>query len=250
MKTRYFIPIFLLFTMVLSASVAVSGKNSIETRFQQANESYSRGDYQKAIEQYIKIIKEKGYSTAVLTNLANSYVQTGETGRAVLNYERALRLAPSNSDIKSNLNMVRKNNGLFPKDPAWSEQIIHILTINQWTIMACIALLFCSLSQFIAIRGHLTKKVTTGITITSIFIFGLAASATAFHYQYFNPSVVITPKARLLVSPFTSSASIGTIQEGRLLYPEKNHGDYVYVIDETNRKGWIHFPSIEAVCVK
>jgi len=250
MKTRYFIPIFLLFTMILSASAAVSGKNNIETRFQQANESYSRGDYQKAIEQYVEILEENGYSAAVLSNLANSYVQTGETGKAVLNYERALRLAPSSSDIKSNLNMIRKNNGLFPKDSSWSEQVIHVLTINQWTVMACIALLFCSLSQFFRIRDHMTKKVTTGITITSIFIFGLATSATAFHYQYFNPSVVISPKARLLVSPFASSASIGTIQEGRLIYPEKSHGDYVYVTDETNRKGWIHFPSIEAVCVK
>ena len=248
MKTKYSVPIFLLLTIILSVSVARPAESKIEAQFQQANETYSRGEYQKAIKQYTKIITEKGYSFAVLANLANSYVQTGETGRAILNYERALRLAPSNSDLKSNLNMVRKNSGLFPRDPTWSERITNTLSINQWTVMAFFSLLFCTISQLVAINGRVSQKITTGVTITTILIFCLAATATALRYQYYNPSVVITAKARLLVSPFKSSASIGTIQEGRLLYPEKSHGHYLYVTDETNRKGWIHSPLVEAVC--
>ncbi|MCP4342562.1 MAG: hypothetical protein GY799_27700, partial [Desulfobulbaceae bacterium] len=66
--------------------------------------------------------------------------------------------------------------------------------------------------------------------------------------QYFNPSVIVSPEVKLFISPFESSASIGALQEGRLVYPQKIHGDFTYVTDETDRKGWIPSAQIESVC--
>ncbi len=105
----------LLLTLFLSSTafLRVALKSSL---FQKGNEAYSRGDYAQAIAQYEQITETAGYAPSVLYNLANSYALSGQTGRAVLNYERALRLAPSDSDISGNLELVKKENGLFPRE--------------------------------------------------------------------------------------------------------------------------------------
>src|ERR1700748_1048544 len=49
------------------------------------------------------------YSADGLYNLANSYARAGKPGLAVLNYERALLLAPGDADIRANLEYVRSS---------------------------------------------------------------------------------------------------------------------------------------------
>ena len=85
------------------------------------------------------------------------------------------------------------------------------------------------------------------IRLTCLLLLLLCGLATAVRYRDFNPSVVIEADARLLISPFSSASSIGAIQEGRLVFPLKNHGSFTYIKDETDRHGWITTASIEAV---
>ena len=76
-------------------------------------------------------------------------------------------------------------------------------------------------------------------------LFCLGTAGTIFRYQDFNPSVVIAPDVKMLISPFTSSASIGTLPEGRLVYPQKSHGNFSYVTDEMDRQGWINLRALK-----
>ena len=49
----------------------------------------------------------EGYSAPALYNLGNAYARTGKPGLAVLNYERARLLDPSDPDLETNLRHVR-----------------------------------------------------------------------------------------------------------------------------------------------
>ena len=80
---------------------------------QQANNAYHERDYDLAVKIYEQLINENGYSAGILYNLANTYAQKGETGRAIVNYQRARLLAPGDPDIKGNLEVVNKKAGLF-----------------------------------------------------------------------------------------------------------------------------------------
>jgi len=76
-------------------------------RFAAANAAYLNDRYNQAAERYIALIKE-GYSSASLHyNLANAQYKLKRIGSAVLHYEKALRLDPSNAEIEHNLNLVR-----------------------------------------------------------------------------------------------------------------------------------------------
>lgn len=59
-----------------------------------ANTAYVNADYPAATEGYERLLGE-GYESAQLyLNLGNAYFKRGMNGRAILNYRKALRLAP------------------------------------------------------------------------------------------------------------------------------------------------------------
>lgn len=68
-----------------------------------ADSLYSKGQYQSAADIYEYLLTDKGISSDVYYNLGNAYYRLGMFAKSILNYERALLLSPSDSDIKSNL---------------------------------------------------------------------------------------------------------------------------------------------------
>lgn len=242
---RLFFPI-LLTILLLSATAVFAGKIE-DSLFQEANEAYSRGDFAQAISKYQQITQTAGFAPSVLYNLANSFAQSGQTGKAILNYERALRLSPSDSDISGNLELIKKENGLFPKESSTAERFFQLLSLNQWTTLILLALVMLTIFQLATMRYRFSRQLNFGVGTSCFLLLCLATAGTISRYQHFNPSVVVSPDVKLFISPFESSASIGTLQEGRLVYPQKSHGNFSYVIDETDRKGWIPSALIESV---
>ena len=238
-----FLFIFLLFPCLVTADNSAPGKNL----FKQGNEAYSKGDFSAAIEHYEQLTATSGYGSGVLFNLANSYAQSGQTGKAILNYERALRLAPTNSDIQSNLQLIKKESGLFPREYSWSEHFFQLLNLDQWTMSALFFLAAISVFQVISLKQRFSILVRWFVTTACLMFFILSLSGVFFRHPHWQPSVVTDADSRLLLSPFSSSASTGSIQQGRLVYPEKTHDGFNYVTDETGRKGWIASSSIESV---
>lgn len=239
----------ILLLTIFSPFIAPVLAGTVEDRLlQEGNEAYSRNDYGQAISKFEQIIDTKGYSAAVLYNLANSYALSGQIGKAVLNYERALRLYPSDSDISGNLELVKKENGLFPKEPTRAERFFNLLSVNQWTAGILLSLILITVFCITALKYPFSRQLNIGFRASCLLIFGMAITGVFFTYQSFNPSVVISPEVKMFVSPFESSATIGTLQEGKKVYPHKLHGDFSYITDETDRKGWVHSSGIEAVC--
>ncbi len=238
----------LLFTLLFSlCPTASSNADDSQNLFKQGNEAYSRGDFSAAVEFYEQLTATSGYGSGVLFNLANSYAQSGQTGKAILNYERALRLAPSNSDIQSNLESIRKETGLFPREYSWAEHFFQLLNLDQWTMSAFFFLAAISVFQVISLKRQFTIQTRWLVTSTCFMLFVLSLSGAFFRHPDWQPSVVTDANSRLLLSPFNSSASTGSIQQGRLVYTGKIHDGFNYVTDETGRKGWIASSSIESV---
>lgn len=247
MTSRQWFPLAVLLLCLLLPGLPCRAGDGERQLLQQGNEAYSRGEYPRAIEYYQQLTATAGFSASVLFNLANSYAQSGEIGRAVLNYERALRLAPGDSDIAGNLELVRKESGLYTGEPEGTARFLHLLHLNQWAMLGLVTVVLFTLFQLAALRFPVAGKVSGGVAIACLLLFGLAVAGTLGRYREFNPAVVLAPDARLLISPFPAAGSVGAIQEGRLVYPDKTHGEFTYVRDETNRKGWIPTATVEPV---
>ncbi len=117
---------------------------NVDEQMQQAGEYYRNGEFDNAIKIYEEL-KSEGYEgTSLYFNLANSYYRIGQLGYAILNYERALKLSPSDEDVKHNLAFANLStvDRIQPLPTfflfEWWESILASLTVNGWTYLAYI----------------------------------------------------------------------------------------------------------------
>jgi tetratricopeptide (TPR) repeat protein len=215
--------------------------------FQAGNDLYSQGNYQKAIEVYSQIIAMDGFSGPLLYNLANCYAQIGRTGPAIVNYERALRLSPGDSDARGNLDLLRKNNGLFQEDLPLGKRAASVFDLNQWTMIAA---LFFVLLTVLSLAGLLFSgggHIRLWISVLFLFFIAIASVGACSQIRQLHMAVVTTGDAHLLLSPFPAASPVGTLQEGRLVYGEVKHGQFLLIEDETGRTGWVDSNAIEFI---
>lgn len=240
------LPFFLLILAALCILPQASPAAVDNSRFQEANAAYSRGDLPRAISLYEELIHENGYAPGVLYNLANSYAEAGRTGKAILNYERALKLDPNDSDIIGNLQLVRSASGLFTRDATVSERLLHLLSMNQWTGLAGVGALALTAILVLSVRFRFSPAALTLLSLSCLAMITAGTVATLALRQEWSGGVV-TGDSRLLISPFEGAATAGNIQEGRIIYPKNEHEDYIFVEDETGRQGWLPKSTVEPV---
>ncbi len=72
-----------------------------------ADSAYNAGEFARAIDSYNYVIGHSGSSPEILFNLGNAYTKGGDYGRAMLSYQRALRLNPSDKKLKDNISYIR-----------------------------------------------------------------------------------------------------------------------------------------------
>jgi len=238
----------ILIVLFLSLSPLVLQAEDVESLFESGNAAYSVGEYDKAIGIYKEIIAHEGSGLGLLYNLANSYAQKGQIGLAILNYERALKLSPSDPDIRGNLAKVRKDKGLFTKEPGKVARLFSTLSLDGWSTVAFGCLLFVVILLLIRLRYKSSTRTFALSTVSAVVLCMLSVAGTYYGYRSYNPLVVIANDIKLQVSPFEGATSTGTVVEGRLLFPVKQHGEYTYVTDRSGRKGWIKAEAVEAVC--
>ena len=111
----------------------------------EADSAYVHDEYQKAIDGYETLLK-KGVSAELYYNLGNAYYRTENITRAVLNYERALLLSPSDPDIRFNLQMARSKtiDKIVPEQEmffvTWYRSLVNMASVDGWAMIALICL--------------------------------------------------------------------------------------------------------------
>src|SRR4051812_44117618 len=94
--------ILILFLFLTGTFLSAQKKDAL-TVYHQANIAYQKMDYAAATDLYEKLIRQGSISAEVYFNLGNSYFKQGNVPKAILNYERAKKLAPDDEDIDFNL---------------------------------------------------------------------------------------------------------------------------------------------------
>ncbi|MCI5137691.1 MAG: tetratricopeptide repeat protein [Candidatus Electrothrix sp. AR1] len=230
----------LLFSSRVVVAAGAEEKNAAVSLFEQANILHTQGQFQQAAEQYSSIISTYGVSAPLLYNLANSYAAAGQVGPAVLNYERALRLAPGDADIQGNVAQVRKDAGLYRDDQPLHRRLAEMLGADQWLLIAGCAFLCLGLSALLVTTGvGQGQRALHWLMTGSLAVFLLTLPPAVFRYQDWNIGVVLAEDTHLVISPFAGATLAGDIKAGRLIRPEREHNDYVLVTAETGKSGWL-----------
>ena len=130
----------------------------------QADSAYNKEDYATAVELYNKILSTEGKSADVYYNLGNTWYRRGKIAQSILAYERALRIEPTHSDARTNLQFVNSTLEDKPEDnnsflTRLHNTIITSMNANAWAwvtllsfAMICATIALYIFSPNIAVR--------------------------------------------------------------------------------------------------
>jgi tetratricopeptide (TPR) repeat protein len=145
MRRMIIMLVLLLAPMAGSGQTVVPiGEESIQ--FDRANQLYRQGEYQQAASIYEQIVSNGYESVALYFNLGNTYFKLNDIPSAILNYERAKRLSPTDDDVLYNLRLA--NARVVDRiDPVpelffveWWHRFINALSSDSWAIMAVLGM--------------------------------------------------------------------------------------------------------------
>jgi tetratricopeptide (TPR) repeat protein len=219
--------------------------NNPEYIFYKGNTLYEEGKYDEAIGEFLKLLEQGMESGNLYYNIGNSYFKKGELGRAILNYERARRLIPRDSDLKSNYGFARSQMEYNASEESapWFNRVLHIfdmLSINEMTVL--LSALFTVVVIFLIIRLILPATRKHSVIFLSVsIIFVLFISVSLFNRITLldKEAVVITESPEAGFEPIENSTVHFTLYEGIKIHILQSKKKWVKVKRPDGKVGWV-----------
>ena len=117
---------------LLSALWAGSSLAQPNADFTKANQEYAQGHFTEAISGYEALVRSGQWSANLFYDLGNAYFRTGDFGRAILNYERALALERHHPEATANLQIARDEAHALELQQSWRERYLQIGSVNRY----------------------------------------------------------------------------------------------------------------------
>ena len=187
------------------------------------------------------------YSADALYNLANSYARAGKPGLAVLNYERAALLAPSDPDIRANLDYVRATAQVPTDPPTRFTRFAQAAnpTAAAWLGVIGLALLGTSVLASKATQRFRALWATSALL--GAFQIALAISNALLLKPRMHEAVVLINQTPARVSPALMGDTAFVLREAETVTVTAQHEDFVLIRTHTGRTGWVSRANVGAV---
>ncbi|UCH12342.1 MAG: tetratricopeptide repeat protein [Candidatus Omnitrophota bacterium] len=257
---RFCIFIISLILILLYSSNSFSGeqyaKNFAYVNFTKANSFYQQEKFKEAIKEYEKIIDAGFCSANIYYNLGNTYFKIGSIGKAILNYERARRLAPDDGDLLTNLEYAKSlivDRSIRVSAP-WFVEIISRLPERFSAGRLCQLLFTINISIFIilTINLFLSRPNRFFIFMTAVFLITfiagsvvLSKKATTINKR--QEAVVIVSEIDCRFGPLDNATVHFKLYEGSKIIILKTEADWSKIKRFDGKIGWIKKDSYEII---
>lgn len=215
-----------------------------------ANQAYSAGRYPEAIELYDAAVQSGKTTAAVFHNLGNAWFRTGDFGKAVLNYERALALEPQHPEAEANLQLARdKARALELRTTSWDRMTARA-SASHYAIAASLGLWLAAFAVAVLLFSQRRSRILIAICVASLMLFA-AAGTGLYLLEIGNRGravAVVTAKnieARLATAD--SAGSVLALPPGSEIKILSMRGDWIYAALPNDQRGWIPARSAERV---
>lgn len=249
----------IMFMLVIPFSASAAGDAYIDSLWTGATAAYAEGRWEDAIDGYTAISRSGLESADLYCNIGSAYFKAEDYPHAVLYYERALKLDPSCSDARYNLEVV---SGFIQDriDPVpefvlktWTKSVCYILDSDAWAALFIVFLLLAGLMTVVLVLSSRTAWKRTGFFSGIVFLL-LAVASVSFSlwqrsdYMRADRAVVMRPVTSVKSSPSDeASTDLFILHEGTSVRILDTVGDWNNIELADGRQGWIPSDDIEVI---
>ncbi|MCF8364904.1 MAG: tetratricopeptide repeat protein [Bacteroidales bacterium] len=247
--------IVIIFLLLLAGFAFADDKLQL---IEEANKSYSEDDFQNAIDLYEKVIGNGVESSELYFNLGNAYFKINEIPTAILYYEKAKKLYPSDEDIQFNLQIA--NSRIVDKIEMvpdifyvkWWKNLLYTFSVDEWAMMSIVsfAILMMLLLIFLLSNIYWLRKASfwTGLIFV---VFSLTTYLLANQkYNSFtrdHQAIVFSPTLTVKSSPSETGIDLFVIHEGSKVQITDHIGQWYEIEIANGSVGWIKEKDIRKI---
>jgi tetratricopeptide (TPR) repeat protein len=223
-----------------------------------ANSAYNEGDFAQAVQLYESILTAGEHSAKVYYNLGNAYFKQEALGKAILNYRRALRLAPYDEDILHNLEYATAaTKDQIESIPEfflsrWVAAARNIMGSDGWTIASLVVLALTFMATLLYLLAQVLSKRKAGFYAMCVGVV-LFIVTTIFAYQSRQEligggeAVIMSSAVAIKSSPDRAATDLFVLHEGTHLSVGESIDGWAEIRIADGRKGWIEISRIEII---
>jgi len=210
--------------------------------FEAANKLYYGGKFAEAVAAYENILYSGQKSVALYYNLGNAYFKSGQIGKAIAVYREAEKMTPRDPDIRANLQFARNQIQGPTLASSRGQRVLGKLTLNEWTLLAALALWVCFL--ILAIREwrpNLKRSLRFYLfaaAIATVLLFA-CVSISWIENRSTRTAIVISRDVPVRRGPLEDASSSFTVHDGAELRVIDQNNEWLQVTTDPSRIGWL-----------
>lgn len=257
MNRLYKLLLVLCFVAMPSIAIAMP-KDSLDIMKVQADSAYSVGEFDTAERIYLQLAGQ-GESASVYYNLGCTYYRQDNIAKAVLWFERAAQLDPSDDDIRFNLAMARSKtiDRIIPRHEmffvsAW-KSVMHSQSVTEWAYCATGAFILALLLVALYLYSSAIPLRKIGffgalLCVLSCVLFNVFAYGLRNYNNTHTAGIVMESAVTVRSTPTKSGTDLFVIHEGtRVEIKDNSMRDWAEVQIADGKVGWIEKSTYEAI---
>ena len=221
--------------------------------------AYTDGDFETAVKSWESVRTVGLESPELYYNIANAYFKSGDIAHAILNYERALKLDPSYSDARFNLefanNQIQDRIEEVPEFflEVWGRRLCWIMPSDAWAVLALLALAATVALALLFVRGRTSnmRKVGFFAGIVALLCTLLCLDFAFWQrtdYRTNDKAIITRAVSSVKSSPSgESSTDLFVLHEGTKVSILDEVGDWRNIELADGRQGWIKSSDFEEI---
>lgn len=218
-------------------------------KFNEANQAYSQGDYQRAADLYSELASGKKPDASLYYNLGNAYFRLNRPGMAYWALNKAHRLAEHDEDIYHNLKYVEAGLTAVQIEDSRSRaaRIFDLISSRigpaGWLVLAL--LISTAFSIFIVRSfgsGAIRKKdIFKSVILLILIAFCLTAEYCARNHMFsLHQGVIVSPGTDIRYQPSYEGAAAFRLPEGAVVPVIRKHDDWYQIRVSREKSGWVN----------